>query len=344
MIPSRTLSIILGLTVTIAAATPIEVEIDEWQVPVRMDASGKLYDGVPATFEERTRPRDPAIDGKGRVWFCGQAGNYLAYYEPASETFRRFDLAPNTRPHNLIVDGNDRVWYAGNGNGHIGRLDPASGTIDQFAMPPAIKDPHTLVLDSDGDIWFTAQHSNAVGRLDTVSGKVDVIAMKSADSRPYGIAIDASGTPWIALFGTNAIAKIDPSTLVAREYRLPDADARPRRIAITRNGMIWYVDYRLGQLGRLDPATGAVSNWTAPAGAQSLPYALAADDEDRLWFVESPNGQSRLVGFEPDEETFFSITPLPSGGIAVRHMIFHAPSRTLWFGADSNTIGRARIP
>jgi len=181
MIPSHTLSIILGLTVTTAAAAAIEVEIDEWQVPVRMDASGKLYDGVPATFEERTRPRDPAIDGKGRVWFCGQAGNYLAYYEPASETFGRFDLAPNTRPHNLIVDGNDRVWYAGNGNGHIGRLDPASGTIDQFAMPPAIKDPHTLVLDSDGDMevvvgsGWGAANSCAVRAFDVSGGSATMI-------------------------------------------------------------------------------------------------------------------------------------------------------------------------
>ncbi|MGH7449365.1 MAG: lyase, partial [Longimicrobiales bacterium] len=48
------------------------------------------------------RPRDPAVDAGGRVWFVGQAGNYIGVFDPAGETFRRYELEPNTRPHNLI--------------------------------------------------------------------------------------------------------------------------------------------------------------------------------------------------------------------------------------------------
>ncbi len=33
---------------------------------------------------EGTRPRDPYVDGKGRVWFVGQQGDYVAYLEPKS--------------------------------------------------------------------------------------------------------------------------------------------------------------------------------------------------------------------------------------------------------------------
>ena len=54
----------------------------------------------------------------------------------------------------------------------------------------------------------------------------------------------------------------------------------------------------------------------------------------------SPNS---FVGFEPRQETFFSVTPIPSGGRSVRHMDYHAPTRTVWFGTDSNTLGRARV-
>lgn len=81
-----------------------------------------------------------------------------------------------------------------------------------------------------------------------------------------------------------------------------------------------------------------------PAGPASLPYAMAADDADRLWPVETGQRPNRLVGFDPRTEEFFSITPIPSGGDVVRHMYFHRPTRELWFGTDANTIGRVKVP
>ncbi|MCY3730814.1 MAG: hypothetical protein OXF98_05680, partial [Rhodospirillaceae bacterium] len=59
---------------------------------------------------------------------------------------------------------------------------------------------------------------------------------------------------------------------------------------------------------------------------------------------ESPLGRSRLVGFDTDTETFFSLTPFPSGGRAERHMYFHQPTRSIWMGTDANTIARAHLP
>ena len=50
------------------------------------------------------------------------------------------------------------------------------------------------------------------------------------------------------------------------------------------------------------------------------------------------------MGFDPATETFFSITDIGSGGGTVRHMMFYGPTRTIWFGADTNTIGRAEVP
>ena len=42
--------------------------------------------------------------------------------DPATETFRRYELEPNTLPHNLIVGSDGAIWYAGNRNARIGRL------------------------------------------------------------------------------------------------------------------------------------------------------------------------------------------------------------------------------
>ncbi len=60
------------------------VQIEEWEVPW-----------------PESRPRDPYVDSQGRVWFCGQAGSYIAYFNPANGEFRKYDLGNYEGPHNL---------------------------------------------------------------------------------------------------------------------------------------------------------------------------------------------------------------------------------------------------
>ncbi len=323
------------------------VDITEWRVPYRMDADGSLFDEYPTTRRERTRPRDPYVHPDGRVFFCGQAGNYIGSLDPTTGEFRRYELGDGTDPHNLIIDGDGFVWYAGNHDRHIGRLDPTTGEITRFDMPdPSVRDPHTLVWNKDGDIWFTAQQSNYVGKLTVATGDVELIEVPTPRARPYGIVMDRAMTrPWIVLFGTNKIATVDPATMDFKEFTLPRVQARPRRLQITSDGTVWYVDYANGMLGRFDPASVQVQEWDMPGGNGSRPYAMVIDDRDRLWFFESPRGvPTRLVGFDAHTHEFFSVTDLESGPSTVRHAYFHPTSREIWFGTDANTIGRARVP
>ncbi len=304
------------------------IEIQEWPVPW-----------------ERTRPRDPYVDGQGRVWFCGQAGGYIAYLEPETGEFKRYEMYSGAAPHNLIVDDEGYVWYAGNRNAHIGKLDPKTGEITKYPMPePDARDPHTLVFDHNGDIWFTLQGANMIGKLMVESGDVHVIRVPNARSRPYGIKVDSNGRPWIALFGTNKLATIDPETMELREIALPHAGARPRRLEITSDDKIWYVDYARGFLGRYDPASGEFQEWASPGGTRARAYGMALDDQDRVWFVESGLDPNQFIGFDTHSREFFSVTAISSGAGTVRHMYFHKPTRTIWFGTDANTIGRARVP
>ncbi len=316
-----------------ALALPIDlgrapVDIKEWPVPWA-----------------ESRPRDPDVAPDGRVWFVGQVGNYIARLDPATGEFTRFELDPGVHPHNLIVDKSGIVWYAGNQASHIGRLDPADGKITKYPMPdPAVRDPHTLVFDRSGDIWFTAQGANVVGKLTVTTGAVRLIPVPTPRARPYGIWIDSKNRPWFNEFGTNKLGTVDPVTFELREHGLPDAGARGRRIAITSDDRIFYVDHARGTLARFDAATGTVEEWPCPGGAGARPYAMTVDHRDRLWFVETGARPNRLVGFDPKTAAFLDGTDVPSGGGTVRHMMFHRPTREIWFGTDANTIGRARVP
>jgi len=316
-------ALLLGSSPTLAQPIPI----DEWEVP----------------FAE-SRPRDPYVAPNGLVWFCGQRSGYVASLDPATGDFKRYDLGEGAGPHNLIVAGEGMVWYAGNRRAHIGRMDPATGEITKYPMPDErAGDPHTLVWGPDGSIWFTVQRGNFIGRLDTSTGQIDLVDVPTPRARPYGIKMDSKGRPWVVEFGSFKLATVDPETLELTEIALPREEARPRRMEISSDDRIWYVDYAGGILGVYDPEDSSFQEWPMPSGTGARPYGMVMDHLDRVWFVETGVQPNLFVGFDPETESFFSSTEVGSGGRTIRHMYFDEGSKTIWFGADSNTIGRARI-
>lgn len=332
-LPGRPLSLMIlwSLLAGPAGAGPApadEAVLTEWRVPW-----------------ENTRPRDPYVDERGRVWFVGQRGDYVAAFDTDHERFRRIELAAGAGPHNLIVSGSSIVWYAGNRAAHIGRIDAATGTIETIPMPdPRARDPHTLVFDAGGDVWFTVQGGNFIGKLAVAARGVELIPVPTPRARPYGIVVGPDGSVWATEFGAPKIAHVDPATMRLTEIDLPRGDARPRRLAATGDGSVWFVDYAQGYVGRLDPDTGSVEEWPVPSGREGRPYGMAVDDRDRVWFVETGPRPNRLVGFDTETKRFFSIVDIESGGGSVRHMHFHAPTNTIWFGTDANTLVRAKLP
>src|SRR5688500_6127380 len=206
--------------------------------------------------EWQGRPRDPAVDPQGRVWFVGQQGNYIGMFDPKTEQFKRYEIEAGTHPHNLIVAQDGGVWYAGNRNARIVRLDPSTGEGKPYMMPDsAARDPHTLIFDGKGNIWFTVQGGGYIGRLNMQSGKVDLLKAGEGRTNPYGIAIDSKGQAWVNLFATNRIAVVDPATFTAKNITVPRETARTRRIAVTSGDVVYYVDYQDGHLGRIQPGS-----------------------------------------------------------------------------------------
>ncbi len=295
-----------------------------------------------------TRPRDPFVQSGApsgdAIWFVGQGGDYLGRLTPSTGEMIRVEIEPGTGPHNLIVGDDGRVWFAGNLKSYIGIYDPATDAITKIAMPDtAARDPHTLIFDARGDIWFTVQGGNFIGHLDTTTLDIELIAVPTARARPYGIIEAPNGVIWSALFGTSKLASIDPATMTLTEHQLPRPNARPRRLAATSDGKIWYVDFAEGQLGVLDPTSNTITEWPMPSGCRARPYGMEVDVSDQIWFVETGPSPNLFVGFDTASEEFLGSAAIPSGAGSVRHMNYHQPTGTVWFGTDANTIGRARV-
>ena len=80
-----------------------------------------------------------------------------------------------------------------------------------------------------------------------------------------------------------------------------------------------------------------------PGGAESRPYGMAKDGEDRVWVVQTSR-PNQFVSFDTKTQKFSEPTAVPSGGGTVRHMYYDAASKSIWFGTDANTIGQAIVP
>ncbi|WP_425408498.1 virginiamycin B lyase family protein [Hyphococcus sp.] len=304
------------------------IDIREWEVPY-----------------ENSRPRDPFAESATSVWFVGQRAGYLAHLNTETGEIYKVDLKEGSAPHNLIVGSDGIVWYAGNRTALIGRFDPQTKEIEEIPMPDeAARDPHTLIMDDEEEhIWFTLQGANMMGRLTIEDRKVDLVPSQTEGSRPYGIKIAPNGSIWVALLGTHKLANLDPETMALREIELPREEARPRRLEVTADGRVWYVDYADGYLGVYNPDTEEFDEWLMPQGADARPYGTASDSQGRIWAVATGVQPNMFMGFDPETEEWFSATPVPSGGGTLRHMHYHEPSGAVWFGADTNYIGRAIV-
>jgi virginiamycin B lyase len=290
-----------------------------------------------------SRPRDPYVAPDGTVWFVGQVGNYVAKLNPESGDMKKFDI-PGAGPHTVVVSEDGTPWYAGNKDKHIGQMNPETGAVTLFPMPEGIKDPHTMDWTSEGQLWFTAQWSNVIAKLNPDTGKVEKVILPEQNMRPYGLIVGPDERPWIAFMGTNAIGTINPHTMALEIIPTPDEDSLIRRIGMTSDGRIWWGDNAMGHIGVYDPNDKTMKQWPTPGGEAAGIYALAVDDKDRLWYVETGLQPNRFIGFDTRSEQFISIDEVPSGGITIRHMVFDSKSNAIWFATDANTVGRATVP
>ncbi len=328
------LNLALALLVAVSTAQaeqsddtlPGLLKFKEWQVPWK-----------------DTRPRDPYVAPDGTVWFVGQVGDYVAKLNPETGVMKKFDI-PGAGPHTVVVSDEGIPWYAGNKDKHIGKMNPDNGEVTLFPTPDGIKDPHTMGWTSEGDLWFTAQWSNYIGKLNTETGKVKKIVLPRDNMRPYGLVVGPDNRPWIAFMGENAIGTVDPQNLSLEVIKTPTDDSLIRRIGMTSDGRVWWGDNAMGHLGVYDPETGSMQQWATPGGEAAGIYALAVDDKDRVWYVETGLQPNRFVGFDSKSEQFISIDEVPSGGITIRHMVFDNNANAIWFATDANTVGKAILP
>jgi virginiamycin B lyase len=301
------------------SAASFKGQVSEWAVPTPAFA------------------RDPAPAPDGSIFIAVMRGNKVARFDPASQSFKEWDLPAGHQPHGVLVDRRGIAWTTGNGKGTIGRLDPASGEIREFPTPSGGGGPHTLVISDDGTtIWFTMQSGNRIGRLDTASGKI--VEYKTSGG-PYGITLDKAGKVWFCRMGEDRLGILDPATGAMAELALPEG-SRPRRMATAPDGSLWVTLYGRGQLAQVDPAARKVlREIDLPAGPKGGPYAVTVDGGGIVWANEISTDTVVRLDPRSGEQR---VIPLPSKDVGIRKMIVDGQGRLWYMGSHNGRLGMVR--
>ncbi len=278
--------------------------------------------GVARTVEDvGDRPNALAAAG-GDVWVASIRNQRLTRVD--GQTARTLPGGPVVGSG--VVDAasaGDVIWLANTRERQLLRLDARTGTVNKriqlrstpmavavddrdlwvLARTPEAGGPDSIIrYDADGNrrrarhlvpqgvrsiaigdgaVWYTERRGRHVARLDRETGRrtLNVRMRESPYDVTYGM-----GFAWSTLREANTVERIDPKT--GARVSIP-AGISPRQVLVA-DGHLYVASYGDHTLVRIDPSTNRAEDDPVSVGLN--PFALAADDDGRIWVTGVGDG------------------------------------------------------
>jgi virginiamycin B lyase len=151
------------------------------------------------------------FDGKGTLWFTGQAGIY-GRLDPATGSMRVWKDPDGRGPYGITTTPDGRVFYASLAGSHIAEIDTTSGEKRRIDPPTADQGARRVWADSEGDIWVSEWNSGQLSRYTPANGAWKAWRLPGDAPHAYAVYVDDADTVWVSDFGANAVLSFDPAT------------------------------------------------------------------------------------------------------------------------------------
>jgi len=303
----------------------------------------------------------PAIDHEDRIWFGEMGHNYLAVFDPRTQTFQQM-----TPPHGasgimgLAVASDDTIWFAEQYANYIGHYNPITQRYQTYNLPQlSVPDPNnkhnTLTLpsapndisfDARGNLWFTELNADALAMLNPNTGRIKQYPLSTPATvqtlNPYGIAVDPQGMIWFTESSTNHLGRLDPQTGTIHTFNAPGANTTLMEVASDSHGTIWATSFHSSQLFKFDPTRSDFTTYNASSASSTTGglYGLAITPTNNVWVTLTQN--NAIARLDPSTQSLIpyripTTDSLPFG-IAV------GKNHTLWFTeSHGNKIGMLQL-
>ena len=202
---------------------------------------------------------DYLLEQKGAIWLGDTILGRILKFDPATNTFKTWDLAEWSYPQGLALDEAGRLWWADIGLKVLSNIDTSNNSITSYT-PPASKISPRMIAYADSRLWYT-DDDGKVGALDPDRAQGSTIMITPASSSvtpecsslspnsPLSVTTRSGSVTWE---GQNYPVDYDGAGWLI--LQLPQG-ALPWGIAAA-NGDVWFTDQgdgleRAQQLGWL---------------------------------------------------------------------------------------------
>ena len=178
-----------------------------------------------------------AFDGKGILWYTGQAG-YYGSVNPASGEVKVWNAPKGRGPYGICATPQGDIYYASLAGNHIARIDTASGNATVIEPPTANQGARRVWSDSKGRIWVSEWLSGNLSLYNPADSSWKIFKPPVDNPRTYSVWVDEKDKVWITEWTNNAIMRFDPDTQAWSSFPSSQKGATVRQM-LGRKGEAW---------------------------------------------------------------------------------------------------------
>jgi len=178
-----------------------------------------------------------AFDGKGVLWFTGQAG-YYGSVDPTSGEVKVWSAPRGRGPYGIAATPAGDIYYASLAGNHIARIDTATGAAAVIEPPTKDQGARRVWSDSKGQIWVAEWISGNLSRYNPMDRSWTLVRPPVENPRTYSVYVDDKDRVWITEWTGNAIMRFDPGTEKWTRFPASGPNAQVRQM-LGRPGEAW---------------------------------------------------------------------------------------------------------
>ncbi len=201
----------------------------------------------PATKEVKTWPlpteraganlNTAASDGKGRIWFTGQAGIYGRLY-PETGAMEVWDAPKGRGPYGIDATPGGEIYYVSLAGSFLGKPDLETGETMVIEPKTAGAGTRRVWSDSKGRLWVSEWNAGNLSVYDPAARDWQVYKLPGEAPHAYAVFVDDKDKVWVSDFAANAILKFDPETESFESFPSDKPEAAVRQM-LGRPGEMW---------------------------------------------------------------------------------------------------------
>jgi virginiamycin B lyase len=204
---------------------------------------------LPADFPD-SNLNTAAFDGRGRIWFTGQAGVY-GRLDPKTGKMDVWRDPEGRGPYGIAATPDGQIYYVSLAGSHLTKVDLDSGAATIIEPPTAEQGARRVWADSKGHLWISEWNGGQLTRYTPSTGTWKSWKPSGERPRVYAVYVDGRDTIWVSDFGANAVLSFDPATEQWQRFPGSGENSNVRQI-LGANGLIYLPESGLDRIMVVD--------------------------------------------------------------------------------------------